>query len=107
MATTAPWNGWCRPTCVLWSRSSKKYQGTWVCRFPTLINEGNLGLMTAAERFDHTKGFKFISYAVWWIRQNIIKAVQDTGRAVRIPVQQAGCHVQGAPEGLGGSGAGV
>jgi RNA polymerase primary sigma factor len=55
-----------------------------------LINEGNLGLIKAAERFDETKGFKFISYAVWWIRQSILQAIAEKGRVVRIPLNQIG-----------------
>lgn len=63
---------------------AKKYQGMGLS-LSDLINEGNLGVLKAAEKFDHTKGFKFISYAVWWIRQNIIKALEDNSRVVRIP----------------------
>jgi RNA polymerase primary sigma factor len=63
---------------------AKKYQHLGLS-LSDLINEGNLGLLKAAQLFDHTKGFKFISYAVWWIRQNILKAIQDHGRTVRIP----------------------
>lgn len=55
-----------------------------------LINEGNIGLIKAASRFDPTRGFKFISYAVWWVRQQILQSIYDRGRVIRIPLNQAG-----------------
>ena len=68
---------------------AKQYQssGLDLC---DLINEGNMGLMKAARRFDPTRGFKFISYAVWWIRQQIMQAISEQGRMVRLPLNQIG-----------------
>jgi RNA polymerase primary sigma factor len=68
---------------------SKQYQNQGLS-LPDLINEGNLGLIKAAQRFDETKGFKFISYAVWWIRQSILQAIAEQSRMVRLPLNQLG-----------------
>ena len=68
---------------------AKKYQNQGV-NLSDLINEGNLGLMRAAKRFDETKGIKFISYAVWWIRQAILQALAEQSRIVRVPLNRAG-----------------
>ena len=68
---------------------AKQYQNQGLS-LPELINEGNLGLLKAAERFDETRGFKFISYAVWWIRQSILQAISEQSRIVRLPLNQVG-----------------
>ncbi len=68
---------------------AKQYQNQGMT-LPDLINEGNLGLMKAAQRFDETRGFKFISYAVWWIRQAILQALAEQARIVRLPVNKIG-----------------
>jgi RNA polymerase primary sigma factor len=68
---------------------AKQYQNQGLT-LPDLINEGNLGLIKAAEKFDETKGFKFISYAVWWIRQSILQAIAEQSRIVRLPLNQVG-----------------
>ena len=70
---------------------AKQYQNQGMS-LPDLINEGNLGLLKAAERFDETRGFKFISYAVWWIRQSILQAISEQSRIVRLPLNQVGSY---------------
>lgn len=69
---------------------AKQYQGHGI-PLTDLINEGNLGLITAARKFDETRGFRFISYAVWWIRQSIMQSIAQQGRMIRLPLNQVGC----------------
>ncbi|MDF4202966.1 RNA polymerase sigma factor RpoD/SigA [Maribacter sp. SA7] len=69
--------------------TAKQYQGSGL-RLSDLINEGNIGLVKAAKRFDETRGFKFISYAVWWIRQSILSSISEQSRMVRIPLNKIG-----------------
>jgi RNA polymerase primary sigma factor len=71
-----------------------QYQGL---SLPDLINEGNLGLINAAQRFDETRGFKFISYAVWWIRQNILQAIAEHGKLMRLPMNKFNLNLRLKP----------
>ncbi len=75
---------------------AKQYQNQGLS-LPDLINEGNLGLIKAAERFDKTRGFKFISYAVWWIRQSILSAIAENSRIVRLPVNKIKWGIRSSP----------
>lgn len=68
---------------------AKQYQNQGLC-LPDLINEGNLGLIKAAQRYDETRGFKFISYGVWWIRQSILQALAEHARVIRLPLNKIG-----------------
>src|SRR2546422_6604212 len=77
------------PYTTLFRSVAKKYQNQGVS-LADLINEGNLGLIRAAHKFDETKGIKFISYAVWWIRQAILQALAEQSRIVRVPLNRAG-----------------
>ena len=68
----------------MWCSKAKNFQGQGL-PFEDLINEGNLGLMKAVGKYDESRGFRFISYAVWWITQGIRQAIQKTGRVIRLP----------------------